>query len=62
MNNSEKALIYEQCIRESDVLQRINSKIKSENAGNIPPHLQEQIYRNEAKIQQLVKKLESLFN
>jgi hypothetical protein len=62
MNNSEKAFIYDECLRESDNLQRANSKIKSDFAGNIPPHLQEQIYRNEARIQQLVKKLESLFN
>lgn len=61
MNNDEKARIYEECLRESDVLQRQNSKIKSEFAGNIPPHLEEQIRRNEDRIAVLVGKLESLF-
>ncbi len=60
MNNSEKALIYDECLRESDQLQRQNSKIKSEHAGNIPPQLQEQINRNNARITQLVTKLENL--
>lgn len=62
MNNAEKAFIYDECLRESDNLQRQNSKIKSDFAGNIPQHLQEQIYKNEHKIAFLVKRLESLFN
>jgi len=62
MNNAEKAIIYDECVRESDKLQRVNSKIKSDYAGNIPQHLQEQIIKNEAKIGFLVKKLESLFS
>lgn len=62
MTNPERAVIYDECLRESDQLQRTNSKIKSDFAGNIPQHLQEQIYRNEARIGVLVKKLESLFN
>jgi NAD(P)-dependent dehydrogenase (short-subunit alcohol dehydrogenase family) len=33
MTNDEKARIYEDCLRESDALQRQNSKIKSEFAG-----------------------------
>ena len=61
MNNTEKAIIYDECLRESDNLQRINSKIKSDFAGNIPQHLQEEIYKNEARIALLVKRLESLF-
>jgi len=61
MTQSEKAQIYDDCLRESDQLQRINSKIKSDFAGNIPPNMQEQINRNEARIAILVKKLESLF-
>ena len=61
MNNSEKAFIYDECLRESDQLQRMNSKIKSDFAGNIPPHMQDQINKNEARISVLVKKLESLF-
>ncbi len=62
MNNAEKAFIYDECLRESDNLQRMNSKIKSDYAGNIPPHLQQQIHENEHKIAYLVKRLESLFN
>ena len=61
MNNAEKAKIYEDCVRESDHLQRINSKIKSEYAGNIPPHLQAEINKNEVRISVLVGKLENLF-
>jgi len=61
MNNADKALIYDECIRESDRLQRENSKIKSEFAGNIPPHLHEVLRQNDVKIAQLVSRLESLF-
>jgi hypothetical protein len=61
MTNEQKSIIYDECLRESDQLQRVNSKIKSDFAGNIPQDLQEQIYRNEARIGVLVKKLESLF-
>jgi len=61
MNNPQKAQIYDECLRESDQLQRENSKIKSEFAGNIPPHLQEKIRVNEARIAVLVGKLENLF-
>ena len=61
MDNATKAQIYDDCLRESDQLQRINSKIKSDFAGNIPPNMQEQINKNEARIGVLVKKLESLF-
>jgi len=61
MNNEQKALIYDECLHESDKLQRINSKIKSEHVTNIPQHLQEEINRNDARIAFLVKKLEGLF-
>lgn len=61
MTNEQKAAIYDDCLRESDMLQRQNSKIKSEHAGNIPAHLQEVINKNEARISVLVGKLESLF-
>lgn len=61
MNNQEKAMIYDECIRESDRLQREISKIKSEHVGNIPPELQEKITLNEARIAILVIRLESLF-
>ena len=61
MNNQDKAMVYDNCLRESDALQRQNSKIKSEYAGNIPPQLQEQININDKRIAELVLKLESLF-
>ena len=61
MTNEEKAKIYDECLRESDQLQRINSKIKSDFAGNIPPHLQEQIDKNTTRIAVLVGRLENLF-
>lgn len=62
MDNNQKAIIYDECVRESDILQRENSKIKSEYVTNIPPYLQEVINRNNARIEVLVKKLENLFN
>lgn len=62
MTNEEKARFYDDCIRESDKLQRENSKIKSEHAGNIPSHLENIIHTNEARIAVLVRKLEGLFN
>jgi len=62
MNNEDKAIIYDNCLRESDALQKENSKIKSEYAGNIPPHLQEKINKNNDRIAVLVDRLESLFN
>jgi hypothetical protein len=61
MNNQDKAIIYDNCLRESDALQRQNSKLKSDWAGNIPPYVQEQINRNDKRIAELVAKLESLF-
>lgn len=61
MDNSQKAIIYDDCVRESDRLQRENSKIKSEYVTNIPQHLQEVINKNDAKIASLVGKLEGLF-
>ena len=61
MNNAEKAVIYDDLVRESDRLQRINSKIKSDFVGNIPPQFQEQINQNNAKIAALVGRLENLF-
>ena len=61
MNNQDKAIMYDNCLRESDALQRQNSKLKSDWAGNIPPHVQEQINRNDKRIAELVAKLENLF-
>jgi hypothetical protein len=61
LNNGQKAIIYDDCVRESDRLQRENSKLKSEYGGHIPPLVQETINRNMAKIAALVTRLESLF-
>jgi len=61
MNNQDKAIVYDNCLRESDALQRQNSKLKSEYAGNIPPHIQVEIDRNDRRIAELVTKLENLF-
>lgn len=62
MTNEEKSVVYDNCLRESDHLQRINSKLKSEYVGNIPPHIQKQIDDNNNRIAVLVKRLENLFN
>jgi hypothetical protein len=62
MNNEEKAIIYDNCLRESDLLQRENSKLKSQYVGNIPQQIQEQINRNNSRIAVLVNRLENLFN
>jgi hypothetical protein len=61
MNNADKALIYDECIRESDMLQRDISRLKSQYAGNIPEPVQIDINVKEERIRFLVKKLESLF-
>lgn len=61
MGNLEKAQIYDECLRQSDALQRQNSKFKSEYAGNIPQNIQEQIDKNDKQIATLVQKLENLF-
>lgn len=62
MTQQEKAIIYDQLVRESDKLQRENSKLKSEFTTNIPPHIQKIISENDARIAILVGRLESLFN
>lgn len=61
MTNESKAAVYDNCLRESDQLQRENSKIKSEFAGNIPPEQQLILDKNNERINLLVKRLESLF-
>lgn len=61
LTNDQKARIYDDCIRESDRLQRENSKLKSEYGGHIPPTIQETINRNNGRIAVLVSKLEGLF-
>lgn len=60
MDNKQKAEIYEDLLRESDRLQRANSKLKSEYVVNIPAHIQQQINENNRQIGLLVKKLEDL--
>jgi hypothetical protein len=62
MTNEEKSFIYDECLRESDYLQRRNSKLKSEYVGNIPPEIQNEINGNTTRIEFLVKRLESLFD
>jgi hypothetical protein len=62
MDNAQKAAIYDDCIRESDRLQRENSKIKSEYATMVPPEFQKVLDENNKKIAFLVTRLESLFN
>lgn len=61
MTNEQKAQVYDECLRESDRLQRENSKLKSEFVGDIPPQIQQQINKNDDIIAGLVGKLESLF-
>lgn len=61
MNNQDKAIIYDNLLRESDLLQRENSKLKSQYVGNIPQQIQEQIDRNNNRISVLVSRLEGLF-
>jgi hypothetical protein len=61
MTQEEKATMYDSLIRESDYLQNLNSKYKSQYVGNIPHDIQTQIDQNNHKISILVNKLESLF-
>jgi hypothetical protein len=60
MKNEEKAMEYDRLIYESDKLQRINSKYKSEYTGNIPPNIQKEIDDNNRKISIIVGNLENL--
>ena len=60
MNNQEKALLYDEYLRDSDRLHREISKLKSEYVGNIPPNIQQKIDENNRKITILVGKLETL--
>lgn len=62
MTNAEKANIYDECLRESDQLQREISKMKSDFVGNIPLNIEILIEQKKARIDVLVRKLESLFN
>lgn len=60
MTNHEKAMMYDDLLRQSDILQRVNSKLKSEYPINMPPHIEEEIKKNNEKINGLVNKLQSL--
>lgn len=60
MTQAQKAQIYDELLRESDIYQRRNSKLKSEYATNIPEHIQKEIDFNNKKISICVGKLESL--
>lgn len=62
MTNQQKAALYDELIRESDGLQRKNSKLKSEYVTNIPPHIQEIIDNNNKRITVLVNQFEKLLN
>ena len=60
MNNQDKAALYDELLRESDRLQRINSKFKSEYVTNVPPNIQQEIDKNNQMIGHLVSRLEAL--
>ena len=60
MTNNEKAAIYDELIRESDALQRINSRLKSQYVINIPPDVQETIDNNKKRIDIITRKFEDL--
>jgi hypothetical protein len=60
MTNQDKAIAYDDLLRESDTLQRANSKLKSQYVVNVPNDIQQIIDANNAKIQILVGKLENL--
>ena len=61
MNREDKAKLYDEYIRESDILQRENSKIKSEYVFNVPQNMQVILDRNNARLDVLVKNLERLY-
>jgi hypothetical protein len=61
MNREDKARLYDEYIRESDILQRENSKIKSEHVFNVPQNMQVILDRNNARLDVLVKSLERLY-
>ena len=61
MTREDKGKLYDEYLRESDYLQRENSKLKSEYVVNVPEHIEQRILTNDAKINELVKKLEKLF-
>lgn len=61
MTNEEKAIIYDDCVRQMEVCQRVISKIKSHHVTSMPAEEQKIINENEKKIAILTGRLESLF-
>lgn len=61
MNDKNKAYAYDELIRESDIIQRENSKLKSQYIVNVPKEIQQKIDSNNNKIAGLLIKLENLF-
>ena len=61
MTNEEKALKYDEYIRQGDILQRANSKLKSEYPINTPIEIQNQINENNQKIDYWLNELNKLF-
>ena len=61
MTNQEKGIVYDELIRENDVLQRKISRLKSEYPVNMPDNIQRDIDKMEREIKTLVIRLENLF-
>jgi hypothetical protein len=61
MTNDQKAMVYDACLRESDMLQRANSRLKAEHVTSMTPEVQKTIEKNNERIAELVRMLENLF-
>jgi hypothetical protein len=61
MNNQDKAALYDAYVRQGDVLQRENSKLKSQFPIDMPENEQKIIESNNQKINALQIKLNNLF-
>jgi hypothetical protein len=61
LNTAQKAKIYDDCLYESDKLQRSISQIKSKYAGNPPEDVMVDVRKMEERIQVLVDTLHRLF-
>jgi hypothetical protein len=61
MTREDKGKLYDEYLRQSDKLQRENSRLKSQYVINIPEDVEQRILENNVKIAELVKKLEKLF-
>ncbi len=62
MDNAQKAQLYEEYVSAGSQLEKQNSKLKSEYAGNIPVQIQKQIDNNQRMIDNLNAKLINLIN